>query len=209
MAKEAKKAKKARDYNKSSFTMKHKTFQKAVEGGKVHGSRLDEKYDVMVRAYEALEKSHKDYVDLVEEAIIDAENDYLGESYQLYSDAQLTYDEILEERETAKAQEGFEAAKNKVILGMQAFESSCVVLTKLGSNKTISFADMRAELGKVDAQYQSLITEKAEVESKFPSADVTEIATKLESVVEEFGRCKEIGLMFLKADVDAYETYPE
>ena len=60
VAKEAKKAKKARDYNKSSFTMKHKTFQKAVEGGKVHGSRLDEKYDFMVRAYEALEKSHKD-----------------------------------------------------------------------------------------------------------------------------------------------------
>ena len=125
----AKKAKFDRRYKKSSFTKRHGTFLKAVEGGKVHGSRLDEKYDFMVKAYEALEKSHKDYGDLVGEAIIDAENDYLGESYQLYSDAQITYDEILEERETAKGEEGFEAAKCKVIAGMQAFERSCAVLT--------------------------------------------------------------------------------
>ena len=35
----------------------------------MQGSQLKEAYDVMVRAYEALEKSHENYVDPVEEAI--------------------------------------------------------------------------------------------------------------------------------------------
>ena len=210
----AKKAKFDRRYKKSSFTKRHGTFLKAVEGGKVHGNRFDEKYEFMVKAYEALEKSHKDYGDLVGEAIIDAENDYLGESYQLYSDAQITYDEILEEREraaveegNAKVQRGFEAAKSKVIAGMEAFEKSCAVLTKLGSNKSISFADMRAELVKIEAQYEKLSAERAEVESKFPSADVTELATKFSELVGEgFSKCKEIGLTYLQTDVVADGT---
>ena len=51
---------------------------------------------------------------------------------------------------------------------MQAFEDSCAVLTKLSTVKGISFMDMRAELEKIEAQYERLRAEKADVESGFP-----------------------------------------
>ena len=123
----AKEAKKARERKKTIFTRSYNAFQNRVKG-KMQGSQLKEAYDVIVRAYEALEKSHDDYEDLVEKATIDAEGDYLEESFQLYSEAQVTYFQLIEE-------EGFKAAKNKMIRGMQAFERSCVVLTELGSSK--------------------------------------------------------------------------
>ena len=201
----AKEAKKTRQKMKSSFTRKYNAFQYLVKA-EVQDNELKEAYDDLVRAYEALEKSHENYVDLVEEAIGDAEDGYLDESSLLHSKARVIFSQMFDKREKAKMQEGFGAAKSKVIVGMQAFERSCKMLNKLSLEKSISFADLRTELGKIEAQYESVTAEKAEVESKFPSADVTELTTKLELVVEEFGKCKEIGLTYLKADVNAGET---
>ena len=50
----------------------------------------------------------------------------------------------------------------------------CEVLTKLGSNKSISFIDMRTELEKLEAQYKKLRTENENVESEFPSSENAE-----------------------------------
>ena len=124
----------------------------------------------------------------------------------MYSQMKRENSQMLVEREKAKVQEGFEAAKSKVIAGMRAFEGSCEVLSKLSSDKNISFVDMRAELAEIKAQYESLRAEKADVESKFPSADVTELATKFEKVMEEFRKCKEMGLTYLQTDDVAART---
>ena len=70
------------------------------------------------------------------------------------------------------------AAKNNVIVGMLAFKSLCEILTKLSSDKGISFADMRAKLVKVEAHYQKLRAKNVEVKSRFPSKKDTEPATR-------------------------------
>ena len=59
-----KEAKKARGKKKTIFMRSYNNvFQNFVKG-KMQGSQLKEAYDVIVRAYEALEKSHDDYEEL-------------------------------------------------------------------------------------------------------------------------------------------------
>ena len=53
---------------------------------------------------------------------------------------------------------------------MQAFKGSCEFITKLSSEKSISFTDLRTELGKIETQYEKLNTEWADIESRTPSA---------------------------------------
>ena len=105
---------------------------------------LEEDYGVIVQAYEILDQSHEIYVNMVEEAIIEAEHEYLEESFQMYLMAHVTCSQVFDKRERAKLQGGFKVARNKGIVGMQAFKSSCEVLTKLSLEKSICFADMRA-----------------------------------------------------------------
>ena len=105
---------------------------------------MEEAYGVIVQAYEILDQSHENYVNLVEEAIIEAEYEYLEEYFKLYSMAHVTCSQVFDKRERAKLQGGFKVARNKGIVGMQAFKSSCEVLTKLSLEKSICFADMRA-----------------------------------------------------------------
>ena len=59
---------------------------------------------------------------------------------------------------------------------------------------------MRAELGKVEAQYEKLNMERAEVKSRFPSTEDTTLATKFTELVGEgLQQCKEVGLAYLQA----------
>ena len=83
--------------------------------------------------------------------------------------------QVLSKRERARTLEGFEMAKNKIIARMQASKNACEVLTKLGSDKNISFADMRVKIVKIEAQYEWMRAEKAGIESKFLSAEDTEL----------------------------------
>ena len=58
--------------------------------------------------------------------------------------------------------------------------------------KSISFADLRAVLAKMEDHYKRLRTEKADAESMFTSEDVTELAARfLELVGEGLQNCKE------------------
>ena len=101
----------------------------------------------------------------------------------MFSEAQVTYSWASERRERAQPVGGFEAAKSKTIARMRAFKRSCKVLIKLSTEKSISFTDMRAELGKVEAQYKKLNTERAEVESRYPSTGDKTLATKFAELV--------------------------
>ena len=198
-----KEAKKTRGNKKSSFTKRYNRFQYLVKA-KSNASEIKESYDALVQAYEVLEKAHENYNLLIDE---EEEGDYIGEPASQLNEAEAVYNRIRKECSQMLDEKGFEAAKTKVIVGMEAFERSCVVLAELGSDKSISFADMRAELAKIEAQYEKLSAERAEIESKFPSADVTELATKFSELVGEgLSKCKKIGLAYLQADVAADRT---
>ena len=130
--------------------------------------------------------------------MIDTEGDYLEEPINMYSKEQITCSWILGKQEWVRTLEGFAAAKDKVIAGMQAFKNSCEVLTKLGSDKSISFTDMRVELAKLEAQYKQIKAEKAGVEAKFPSVENVELTIKFTELVgEKLKSCKEAGLIYL------------
>ena len=117
--------------------------------------------------FEALDESHKNHVNLVDEATIETSGDYLEEPFQLYSEAQVTYSQVCNKREKAKALGGFKAAKGKAIVRMQAFKGSCEVLIKLSSDKSISFNNLREELAKIEVQYEKLRVEKADIDPGF------------------------------------------
>ena len=62
---------------------------------------------------------------------------------------------------------------------------------------------MRTELGKIDAQYEKLNAERADVEYMTPSTDDNVLATKLKELVGEgLRRCKEVGLVYLQAKIN-------
>ena len=152
--------------------------------------------------YEALDKSQEDYTNLFDEATIEAKGDYLEETLKLYSVAQVTYSQTCNNKEKAKALEGFEVAKNKVVSGMQIFRDSCEVLTMLISGKNISFANLRTELAKIEDQHEKLRVEKADVELRFSSAEDRELDARfLELVGAKLRRGKEDGLTYLQAEV--------
>ena len=52
----------------------------------------------------------------------------------------------------------------------------CVILTKLSSNISIRFRDVRAKLAKT--HYKKISAKKASVESKFLSVEDSELITK-------------------------------
>ena len=132
-----KEAKRTRGNKKGSFTKRFNKFKERVEA-KVGASILKGYYDALAQALEDLEMAHEDYADLVGDDIIEEDENYLKEPAKQMLEADVMYSQM-------KAQEGFEAAKSKVIAGMQAFKGSCEVLSKLSSDKSISFTDMRSE----------------------------------------------------------------
>ena len=70
-------------------------------------------------------------------------------------------------------------------------------VAELSSVKGISFNDMRAGLAKIEALYDKLRAERADVESRYPSAKDMELATKFTELVgEEFKKCNESGLTY-------------
>ena len=77
-------------HRKIIFTKICNAFQNLVNV-KAQESMLEEAYVALVLACNALDKSHNKYTGLVEEAMIKAEEDYLEESFNLYSEAQVTW----------------------------------------------------------------------------------------------------------------------
>ena len=195
----AKEAKRVRGNKKASFTKRFNGFKERVEA-KVHESQIKASYDALKQALDVLENAHEDYVDLVGDDVIKEEGNYLKEPAKQMLEADVMYDQIM-------AREGFEAAKGKVMRGMQAFESSCDILTQLSSEKSISFTDMRKEIARIEAQYVELKTEEAEVVAKFPSADINELTDKFKELVgDKYQKCKATALRYLQTDVTEETT---
>ena len=81
-------AKKNCRYKEISLTRSYKVFQNLVQA-EAQNSAVEDTYATLVQAYKALNRSHEDYVTLVEEAILKAEGNYLKEPFNLYLEAQV------------------------------------------------------------------------------------------------------------------------
>ena len=66
--------KKGQGYKKAGFMRWYNAFQDLVRA-QVQSSTQEDTYEVMIRAYEAVNRSHQDYVEMVYEAAIEAEGD--------------------------------------------------------------------------------------------------------------------------------------
>ena len=77
-------------------------FQNLIKA-EVQGSMLKEAYEILGHAYEALDKSHEDYMNLDDKAMIMAECNYLEEPFQLYSEAQVVYFQVSDKRKKAQS----------------------------------------------------------------------------------------------------------
>ena len=80
------------------------------------------------------------------------------------------------------------------------------MLIKLSMERSISFIDARAKLGKVEALHEKLIMEKAKVESRFPFIkDATLAAQFVELVGEGLQQSMKAGL----SDVNLINNFAE
>ena len=86
--------------------------------------------------------------------------------------------------------------------GIESYGSPATNLSQLSNEKTISCADMRVELGKIEATLSKLMEEKAKLISLDPTADIAAVSEQFNArVVDEVARCKKIALEYVKDDV--------
>ena len=95
-------AKKECGCKEASFRRRHSVFQSLIEG-KVQESVLKGPYENLGQAYEALDKAHKSYLSLVDEATIRTKGNYLRVSLCLYSGAKEAYSRASDRRERAQS----------------------------------------------------------------------------------------------------------
>ena len=137
-------------YKKDNFLRKHYVLQNLIKA-RVQGNMLWEAHKALAQAYEALDASNVSYVKLASKTMMECEGDCLRGPCHLYYKAQAAYYQICGEVENARAMRGFEAAKRKATTGIQALKDSCTILTKLSLEGSMSFADTRLELAKIEA----------------------------------------------------------
>ena len=88
------------------------------------------------------------------------------------------------------------SAKIKFQIGIQNFGSPSTLLAQISAEKSISFADMRLELDKVEKSFETVKDDMMHID---PSDDhgvlLAEYTTK---VVEEVDKCKKFAFQYLK-----------
>ena len=115
----AREAKRSRVHKRAGFIRKLSAFQCLVD--------TDVRGSVMKEAYEG---------------------DFLGEPLRLFLDSQIAYSQASKKGKRDQSKESFKVAKGRLVIGMRAFKRICKVLAKLSKEKSIGFADVRAELEK-------------------------------------------------------------
>ena len=90
---------------------------------------LRDAYENKGQAYDALDKAHEDYSNLVEETVFGTEVDNLDMPFCLYLEAQMAYSTTTKKRERALSVGSHELARSRVTTRMQVFKGSCEVLS--------------------------------------------------------------------------------
>ena len=168
MTEDIKKFKNLRRTKLASFTRKQNQLQSFIDGT-ADANKLREVYAELRETYNAVENAHESYVSIVEESVLDEEGDYM----EVPSNALHTMDVKVTEKisrlnveeNSAADRKNIEEKKNKFKQSIEAFGSPSRLITQLSTGKTVSFADMRLELSKVETTYENLAKERV-VESK-------------------------------------------
>ena len=212
MAEELKRAKALRVSKRGVFTRKKNHLQQLLDGG-AHTDRLQEAYTDMAEAFKTLEGAHEGVILALEEDQMEAEETYLdalaGElsamdvkvntSKQTQSAQQAQEKALADEAAQKKAFEGAVAAfKAKV----EGFGKPSVNLQQLITEKTISYADTRLEISKLESSQAKLLDERVAVSNMDPTADLSGLCDQFTNlVVTEVELCKRLALEYLKEDV--------
>ena len=190
----------------AAFTRKQKRLQALLDGNSTDAS-LKDGYAEVVAAYEVLEKAHEDLCLVLDEDHADADASYLDDPSDVLVQMQLKVDKLIQDREQSKKvteletekQSQFDSSLAALKVNIQNFGHPSTSLTQLSNAKTISFADMRQELEKLENSLSKLQEEKAKVVSLDPEADLTAVQEQFNSlVVDEVERCKRVALQYLK-----------
>ena len=206
MAQAEKSAKINRKNKLAAFTRKQKRLQALLDGNSIDAS-LKDGYAEVVAAYEVLEKAHEDLCLVLDEDHADADASYLDDPSDVLVQMQLKVDKLIQDREQSKKvtelemekQSQFDSSLAALKVNIQNFGHPSTSLTQLSNAKTISFADMRQELEKLENSLSKLQEEKAKVVSLDPEADLTAVQEQFNSlVVDEVERCKRVALQYLK-----------
>ena len=209
MAENKKKMKIARRSKLGSFTRKQKHLQ-ALLDEESDGALLEKSYDELSDALKDVEKTHEEYLLLLEEDELDAEDSYLDDPSDTLARMHISVGKAIANAKTRADVADKDAEKKRLYegslaafrAGIESFGNPSTNLTLLSTEKTVSCLDMRAELSKLEVAMSKLMEDKVKLLNMDPAADITAECEMFNSrVVDEVARCKRIILEYVKDDV--------
>ena len=154
---------------------------------------LEEAHEGFKAAYESLEKAHENYAGEVDENILEEEGDYLLNPSNILNTLSSKVKKRIEEMHSA---EKSSAVLNKFRLEVEHFGKPSELIEKLSQEKKISLADMRIELSKIEASYDTVKSQLMLLDPASDAADILDFYQQ--SVVAEVEKCKSIALTYMK-----------
>ena len=192
MEEESKRLKNLRKTKLAAFTRKQNSLKLAIEVNPTV-VRLKEILQDTRSAFSALEKAHEDYVVTVEEEVLDQEGDYLSVPQKSLDSLEMDAAVKLKALESA---DQYLKARLKFKHEVENFGSPSKRIVELSAAKEISFVDMRAELTRIEASFDTV---KAQLMLLDPSADNADLMDQYnKEVVEEYESCKTVGFKYMK-----------
>ena len=189
MVEEAQKLKNVRKTRLAAFTRKRNSLSNLLDG--IHTlEKLDEVLVEVKQAFQAVERAHERYAEVVAEEVLDTEGDFL-----------LTPSVALDEVEVRMAVRvkvlRSQEAKERLKQGVNGFAAPSKLILELCEAKEISMKDMRLELDKLETTYNGLQAELTLLDA----GDHAELLAKYnKEVVDEYEKVRRSGLKYLNSE---------
>ena len=127
MADEVKKLKNLRKNKLAAFTRKHTQLSGLIDNDEVSAAKLTEVFAELKAAFAAVENAHDNYSCVVDEAVLDAEEDYLGTPSDNLNSMDL---KVLARIQAIRDAEGVSAHRKRIDSGRLKLKNS---ITNFGS----------------------------------------------------------------------------
>ena len=214
MAEQVKKAKLHRKSKLGTFTRKHKHLQTLIDN-EAEREVLEKQYNELSEVLKEIEKAHLDLCMLLEEDDEEANESYLDDPSDRLALIHVSITKAVTKANTTAAAAIKAADEEKEFQGklanfkasIESFGNPSANLSQLSREKNISCADMRSEIGKIEATMAKLLVAKEKLVTLNPSADLVAVNEQFNSrVVDEVANCKRIALEYVKEDTTASVT---
>ena len=200
MADESNRLKKIRKAKLTAFTRKHRSLQSLLGDDSISSEKLKEVMTELRDTYKTLESAHEEYSCSVGEEELDAEGDYLADSFNHMESGDIAVSKRVKALESI---EKYVEAKARLEQGIVSFGTPSKIISDLSSANEISLTDMRSEIEKIEVSFNKIKSDLIYLDS---SMDHTELLGRYQSkVVDEYEKCKLIGLKYMK-DGDSSST---